>query len=149
MTRLTKRESALSFLLGAPLDMDVPIPEKKKRDPKAPREWRLQAECVKNIRERQKYDKSLRFIAAGAAQSRLTEKQKGFAKMIGFGSGIPDIILIRLKDSALKFHWVELKLPGKGLSEPQKSWFEFLAAGGVPRDRIDNLKDFLKILDAI
>lgn len=149
MPRITRREAALAFALGAPLDMDVVIPAKKVRDPNAPREWRLQAECVKNIRQRQAYDKSLRFIAAGAAQSRLTEKQKGFAKMIGFGSGIPDIILMRLKDGGIKFHWVELKLPGKGLSTPQKEWFEFLQAGGMKRDRVDNIKDFLRILDTI
>lgn len=147
--RLTKRQVALGLLANAPLDVDIEIPTKKIKDPAAPKEWRLQASCVKLIREYQATHKNLRFLAAGAAQSKLSEKQKGFAKMVGYQSGWPDIVLMKLYPSmvVMNFHFIELKLPGKGLSDTQKDWRAFLEAAGLPYFRVDNFSDFATILE--
>ena len=145
--RLTRREAALAMLSQSPLDAEITIPEKRTRDPDAPREWRaLQAPAVKAIRELMPYHKQLRFMAAGAAQVKLNERQKGFAKLCGYERGIADIIL--LWNVPLRMHVVEFKLPGKPLSKEQKKWFAFWAIAGVPCSRVDNIRDFARLLDS-
>ena len=144
MTRITRREAALANLVNAPLEMEISVPEKRVRDPNQYREYHLQQACIKLLRERQRYDKSLRFIAAGAAQNKLTERQRGFAKAMGWERGICDLILIR--NIPFRILWCELKLPGKKLSTEQRDWFSWLRVANIPCHRIDTLSDFATLL---
>ena len=151
MKKLTKRESALGWNSQAPLDQDRAVPAKRTRDPDKETEWGFQTLCIKQIRERQKLDRGLRFIAAGALSFQLRGKQAMWAKMQGYQAGIPDIILMRFVKSRFgadrKIWCVELKLPGKPLSDAQTQWQQFFEAAEVPFSRVDTLKDFLRILD--
>lgn len=150
---ITRRESAIAFNLGMPLDRELkPVAEKRVRD-NANRdttnsEWHLQAACIKECRAKQARDKTFNFMAPGAAQNKLTPEQRMYAKIQGYQAGILDIWLMRpLPGPALKMAVVELKLPNKPLTDEQEAWFLFLGNCGVARDRVDNLKDFLNILD--
>lgn len=142
--KLTKREFALSQLSNAPIEMEIAVPEKRVQSD-GPHEWQLQAMCVKALRERMALTRSLRFMAAGAAQVKMMPRQAGFAKMCGYESGIADLILIW--NRPLRFHIVELKLEKGKLTESQLSWFAYWAIAGVPCSRVDNIRDFNKILD--
>lgn len=150
MARLTRRESALSFLAGAPLDMETPPlpPARKKRDPHGEREWKLQAKCIKEIHIRQRLDKNLAYLAPGATQNNLKPAQRAFAKMQGWQAGLADIWLMRRIPGALSLHIIELKLPGKHLSPEQREWFDWFAPISIPCSRVDNIVDFCKLLDA-
>lgn len=149
---MTQRMAAMNFNLGMPLDRElVPVKAKRVVDPNAPKEWHLQRDCIAAIRARQKFDKNLAYMAPGAAQNNLTPAQRGFAKLMGWQSGLADIWLMkrgRYAPPTLALRIVELKLPGGKLSDEQEGWFNFLQSAGVTCDRCDNLDHFLKILES-
>lgn len=151
--RVTRRQYAQAFNLGAPLDAELkPIAPKRTHDPAAAKEWHLQRDCISAIRARQKYDKDLAFMAPGAAQNNLKPAQRGFAKLMGWQAGLADIWLMRryphgLQPASLKWAVVELKLPRKPLSDEQAAWFKWLESAGIPCYRIDELGAFLAVLD--
>lgn len=126
------------------------VPAKRTREPNLENEWHLQSKCIKEIRARQRYDKKLRFIAAGACQTMLEPKQKMWAHLQGYQRGIPDIILVRLSDyeAMLNFHYVELKVGKNDLTDEQIEWRAFFVNGGQPFDTVYDIKAFTKILDA-
>lgn len=143
--KLTRREFALSQLSNAPLDAQIVVPEKRVSDLGAEREWHLHAAAIKEVRARQKLTRSLSYISAGSTQTNLTPQRRAFAKMLGWRSGILDLVLFW--NRPFKMHWVEFKLPGGKLSPEQQAEFAYWAIAGAPCSRVDNLKDFLSILD--
>ncbi len=123
-------------------DDEIIIPGKRK--PTGTEEWRLQAKCATIIRRRMRTDKSLRFIASMAENHR-TKARAAMAKMMGMEPGVADLILIRRTADGYKLAWVELKRPGKPLSDTQKDWVEWWG-GRIPCYRCDNKEDFKVIL---
>lgn len=161
MARLTRRESALAWNLNAPLDMELkPVPAKRVSNPDADKEWHLQRDCIAATRALMKVRKDLRFVVPGATQNNLMPAQRGFAKLMGWTAGWPDIWLMKSEPDycevdgrwggepapRLLWHIVELKLPGKPLSDEQADWFAFLQSAGIPCSRVDTLADYIKIL---
>ena len=148
VVRLTKRQAAQLFNLSAPLDAELrAVPEKRARDPNAPVEWRIHASMVKCIRERQQYDKELRFLSPQHEGQR-DAKRANISKMLGLQRGLPDIWLLRRQSHTLKIGVVEVKVPGGKLSPEQLDWFAWLQAAGVECHRCDNVQEFVRILDA-
>lgn len=127
-------------LMGAVDDAEVIIPAKRKPDPNA--EWRLQAKCVKILRKECRINKDLRFLAPMPERKR-DAKQAAIAKMMGLQSGPPDLWLFLRTHPGCKIWLVELKKPGKPLSDEQKDWFEW---SPWPCHRVDNLADFAQVL---
>lgn len=148
MTRITRREAALAFNLGMPLDRElVPVKEKRKSDPNAPKEWRnVQAPCIKWLRDYQQYHKNLEFIAT-LTESKRDPARANVAKMMGLKRGPHDVLLFRAYADRCRILWVEFKLPGKDLSEEQKTWGAWFEGCGVSWRRCDNLRDFQRIVE--
>ncbi len=151
--RITHKQAHIMSLLNQPHDQDVgPPPKPFVRGRTVEREWHLQRDCIAAIRGRQKYDKDLAYMAPGAAQNNLTPAQRGFAKLMGWQAGLADIWLMRrfphgVLPAVVKWHIVELKVGNRPLSDEQSEWFKWLWSGGIPCDRVDNLPDFLRVLD--
>lgn len=128
---------------------DLPEPAPKKPPP--PREWKLQAACIKATKARQKKDPDLQFIAAQAESPRDAVRAE-IAKRMGLQRGVADIILLR-KTPALRMDWVELKLPDRrghrngGLSDEQLAWQEWFHGTPVRCWTVYTLEEFTEILD--
>lgn len=153
MVRLTRRESALSMLAGAPLNHAVTVPEKRTRSSSTNLEWPLQRDCVKACREKELLDRDFFFMAPGAAQNNLTPKQRAFAVMMGWRRGIADIWLFR-RVNGIKLGIVELKRPPDAkngsakLTPEQQQLFAWFMQARIACARVDNLREFCRILDA-
>ncbi len=151
MPRITRRQSITAWNLSAPLDAELrAVPAERKRDPNAAKEWKIQAAAVKAIHERMRYDKSL-WYEVNLIEGARTPQRANFARMMGMQRGPNDLTLYRQQythDVTIKTHRIEFKLPGNKLTPEQEAWFSFHRRGGVPCSRVDNLKDFLRILDA-
>lgn len=145
-----------NYMAEQGLTDDEPLPtrpRKKHKKGDAPdREWRLQAMCVKRIKVKMRADPDLEYLATMAEGLR-DPGRAAVAQMMGLKSGPSDILLFRrfvfpLGPQGLKIAWVELKLPGKWLSESQKKWHAWFAMVGVECHRVDSVADFQGILDA-
>lgn len=123
-------------------DADIIIPGKRKPDPHA--EWRLQAKCVKLVRQAMRLRPDLRFIAPQAEMPR-TPARAEIAKRMGLQRGVPDLWLLR--HQPLRLCVVEFKRPGGKLSPEQQDWFAWLNGSAV-KHRCDNADDFAGILAA-
>lgn len=155
MKRITRRESALLWNMQAPLDMEArPVPAKRKVDPAAPKEWKLQAACIKAVRARMQYDKSLRY-EVNLIEGNRTPARAAMAKVMGMQRGPNDLTLYRnVPDTNRGYEAmmqrtlrIEFKLHAGHLTAEQLDWFAFHSAGGIRCERVDNLKDFLRLLD--
>lgn len=145
------------MLSGAPLDMHVEVPEKRERktNPDAPKEWRLQAACIKEVHALMKIDKNL-WYEVNLVEGHRDPVRANVAKMMGMQQGPNDLTLYRRKLRQfiipeayfLRTHRVEFKLPGKNLTPEQEAWFDFHRSCGIPCDRVDDIRVFVKILDA-
>ncbi len=121
-------------------DAEVIIPGRRKPDPSA--EWRLQCAVVKVLRRECRINKDLRFLAPMPERKR-DPKQAAIAKAMGLQSGPPDIWLFLRTHPGCKVWLVELKKPGKDLTEEQRDWFEW---SPWKCHRVDNLADFTQVL---
>lgn len=148
MKRITRREAALLWNMQAPLEMDAkPVPAKRKADPNAPKEWRdVQSPCIKWLRDYQKFHKNLEFLAT-LTESKRDEIRAAVAKRMGLKRGPHDVLLFRAYADHCRIMWVEFKLPGKDLSDEQKTWGAWFEACGVSWRRCDNLQDFQRIVE--
>lgn len=141
-------------LLQAPLSQDIgPAPKKRKAPaPDAPREWKIQAAAVKLIRERMRYDKAL-WYEVNLIEGAREPHRRALAAAMGMQRGPNDLTLYRIMPhnatsrAYIKTHRIEFKLPGNKLTPEQEAWFGFHRAGNVQCDRVDNLQDFIRILD--
>ena len=165
MTRITRRQAAQAFNLSAPLDMALKdVPEKRKPDPNALKEWRIQAAAIKALRARMAVDKNL-WYEINLIEGVRTPARAAMMKMMGGQQGPNDLTLYRRVQNpltamarragltaetngySLHVHRIEFKLPGRNLTPAQEAWFAFHRSCGVPCSRVDNLQEFLRILD--
>lgn len=125
-----------------PEDDEIPEPQRRKKGLSP--EWKLQCACVKALRARMKYDKTLRFLAP-MAEAKRTPQRAAIAKAMGLEAGVPDVWLMR--NDPMRLCVIELKKPGEDLRANQEEWFTWLRAGGVRCERVDNVADFVKVLE--
>lgn len=146
-TRITQREAAQAWNIGAPLDMPLKtVRAKRVVDPNAPREWRdVQAPCVKWLREYQRHQPNLEFVAT-LTEAKRDVARAAVAKMMGLKRGPHDLLLFRRSVGQCKIMWVEFKLSGKDLSDEQEGWAKWMEVASVPWARVDNLKDFQRVV---
>ena len=156
VTRITRRQAAQAFNLGAPLDMALrDVPEKRERKEGERREWHFQRECVTYLRKIQQFDKALRFMAPGCMSTRLTEVQRYFAHAQGYSAGWLDLWLFYEKPGLFKIRVVELKMGDNKPTPEQRDWLgmmDRLAGFGVDvecRVISDDLKEFCDVVDKL
>lgn len=129
---------------------EPPLPKKRPRRKKGDpfdREWRFQAACVVKIKRAMRADPNLEYQAT-LAESQRDPARAAVAQMMGLKSGPSDIQLFRRTPLGIKLAWVELKLPGKPLTKPQRDWHAWFSNASVECHRCDNLADFVRILAA-
>lgn len=150
MGGITRREAALIHNLSAPLGADVPVPPRRAKAT-TEREWKLQAAAVKATRERMRYDKDL-WYEVNLIENARTPARAAMAKMMGMQRGPNDMTLYRrfphgIQPSYMKVLRIEFKLPKGQLTAEQLDWFAFHSSAGIRCERVDNLGDFVKLLD--
>lgn len=143
------RNHAAEVAAAEEYDTPLPIPPKSSRKKGDPfdREWRFQAACVLKIKRAMRTDPDLEYLAT-LAEGQRDPARAAVAQMMGLKSGPSDLLLFRRTDRGLKLAWVELKLPGKPLSKPQRDWHAWFTPAGVECHRCDNIQDFERILAA-
>lgn len=151
---LTRRQFAQAYNLGAPLDAPLREVPKKRAKATGEREWRLQAAAVKATRERMRYDKNL-WYEVNLIEGARDPHRRAMAAMMGMQRGPNDFTLYRrfpansTSGPSLLTVRIEFKLPGGCLTPEQEAWFAFHRSAGVRCELMDNLADFLRVLDGV
>lgn len=148
MTRLTRREFALSQLSQAPLEYDVKVPQK--RAPYKHPEADLQKQCVKHYRDRRRVDPLLRawtrLFAINPLQQKLTRWQQAHCKAMGLIAGPHDLQFLDIRTKALIYHWIEMKSERGTYTQEQQDFADFLAATPVRVHVVRSLDEFIKVI---
>lgn len=147
MPRLTRRESALATLAGAPLDCAVTVPAARK--PYQHPEDDLQKACVEWLDIRVKRG-DIRFTAINPRPGKKTPWQQMHDKAMGLRRGACDLLILKYHAANPVPHrrtiLCELKSKTGTLDDEQEAWRDWLQAAGFEWHLIRSLDELVKVV---